>query len=197
MDTFHGGDLQPRTTFFNHVFSTTDEGKAELLNVVQYALLGIVPVLLLNKLVHYLIPEADDRKSTIEIMVEIVMQIVIMFSGIILIHRVISYIPTYSEFKYDALSFTSVILAFFVIMLSIQTKLGIKTNILYDRIMELWNGPTESKVRHRRKDGNEPNPSGYLTNPATDASPSILRTAAVAERREPLPAGGGGAWGAW
>jgi hypothetical protein len=36
---------------------------------------------------------------------------------------------------------TNVILAFLVIVLSIQTKLGIKVNILVDRVYELWNGP--------------------------------------------------------
>jgi hypothetical protein len=37
---------------------------------------------------------------------------------------------------------TNVILAFLIIVLSIQTKLGIKVNILFDRINELWNGPS-------------------------------------------------------
>ena len=68
-----------------------------------------------------------------------------MFVGIIHIHRVITYIPTYSGFKYDNLNLTNVILAFLVIVLSIQTKLGLKVNILIDRGMELWNGPSVEK----------------------------------------------------
>ena len=70
-----------------------------------------------------------------------------MFCGMILIHRVITYLPTYSGFKYENLILTNVILAFLVIVLSIQTKLGIKVNILVDRLGELWNGPTYSKDR--------------------------------------------------
>ena len=75
-----------------------------------------------------------------------------MFCGIIVIHRVISYFPTYSGFKYDNLTLTNVILTFLVVVLSIQTKLGMKVNILVDRVVELWNGPAEDyKGKSKRK----------------------------------------------
>ena len=51
--------------FFSHVFSTTEEGKAELMNVTQYAVLGIVPIFALNKLIQRFVPEADLEKSSI------------------------------------------------------------------------------------------------------------------------------------
>ena len=133
-----------RKTFLSHVFSTTEEGKAEILNVVQYAMLGVIPVVLLNKAIQRFIPDADMDKSSVEILLEILLQLIVMFVGIILIHRVITYIPTYSEYKYDPLNLTTVVLAFLILVLSIQTKMGIKVNILVDRIMELWNGPTAS-----------------------------------------------------
>jgi hypothetical protein len=56
----------------------------------------------------------------------------------------ITYFPTYSGFKYDNLVLTNVILGFLIIVLSIQTKMGIKVNILVDRIGELWNGPSQT-----------------------------------------------------
>jgi hypothetical protein len=139
-----GGAPEYKKTFFNHVFSTTEEGKAELLNIVQYSSLGVLPVVLLNKLVNRVIPDADTDKSSLEILVEIFLQLILMFVGIVLIHRVITYIPTYSGFKYEHLALTNVILAFLVLVLSIQTKIGIKTNILVDRVSELWNGPSSS-----------------------------------------------------
>ena len=135
-----------KKTFFTHVFSTTEEGKAEILNASQYALLGIIPIVLLNKLIQKFIPEADPEKSSMEVLIEVILQILVMFIGIILIHRVITYIPTYSEFKYESLTLTNVVLAFMVIVLSIQTKLGLKVNILVDRVMELWNGQAQEKI---------------------------------------------------
>jgi hypothetical protein len=134
-----------RKTFLSHVFSTTEEGKAEVLNVVQYALLGVVPVVALNKLIQRFIPEADPEKSSLELLAEIFIQLVVMFCGIIVIHRIITYAPTYSGFKYESLTLTNVILAFLVLVLSIQTKLGIKVNILVDRLNELWNGAPANK----------------------------------------------------
>ena len=74
-----------------------------------------------------------------------------MFCGIIIIHRIINYIPTYSGFKYEALNLTNVIIAFLIIVLSIQTKLGIKVNIIYDRIYELWNGPSAEEGMENKK----------------------------------------------
>jgi hypothetical protein len=137
--------------FFSHVFSTTEEGKAEILNVVQYAVLGVIPIVLLNKTIQRFIPEADTDNSTLELLAEIFIQLVVMFCGIVLIHRMITYIPTYSGFKYESLTLTNVILAFLIIVLSIQTKIGIKVNILVDRALELWNGPSEDRVRNAKK----------------------------------------------
>lgn len=134
-------------SFLSHVFSTTEEGKAEILNVVQYALLGVIPVVLLNKAIQRFIPDADMDKSSVEILLEILLQLIIMFVGIVLIHRVITFIPTYSEYKYDPLNLTTVILAFLVLVLSIQTKMGIKVNILVDRVLDLWNGPSPSVTK--------------------------------------------------
>ena len=143
-DFLTGGAPEYKKTFFNHVFSTTEEGKAELLNIIQYSSLGVLPVVLLNKVVNRVIPDADTDKSSLEILVEIFLQLILMFVGIVLIHRIITFVPTYSGFKYEHLALTNVILAFLVLVLSIQTKIGIKTNILVDRVFELWNGPSSS-----------------------------------------------------
>jgi hypothetical protein len=129
-----------KKSFLSHIFSTTEEGKAEVLNVIQYATMGVIPIVILNKLIHRFIPEADSDKSSLELLVEIFIQLVVMFCGIIVIHRAITYVPSYSGFKYESLTLTNVILAFLILVLSIQTKMGIKVNILFDRLSELWNG---------------------------------------------------------
>ena len=133
-----------KKTFFSSVFSTTEESKAEILNVIQYSVMGVIPIVVLNKLIQRFIPEADADKSSLELLAEIFIQLIIMFCGIIVIHRVVTYFPAYSGFKYDSLNLTNVILAFLIIVLSIQTKLGIKVNVLVDRIMDLWHGTTGS-----------------------------------------------------
>ena len=128
-------------SFVSHVFSTTDEDKGELLNVIQYSLMGVIPIVLMNKLIQRFIPEADPEKSSLELLAEIAMQLVVIFGSLVFIHRMITFVPSYSGFKYERLTLTNVILAFLVIVLSIQSKIGIKANILVDRVYEMWNGP--------------------------------------------------------
>ena len=145
MDQFQEAGAEPsRKTFFTHVFDMSREANGEIMNVTQYALLGIIPVLVLNKLIQRFVPEADSENSSVELLIEILLQVVVMFVGILFIHRIITYVPTYSGFRYEHLTLTNVILAFLIIVLSLQTKLGIKVNILYDRLTDLWNG-TSSK----------------------------------------------------
>jgi hypothetical protein len=142
-----------RKTFFTHVFDMSQEANGEIMNVTQYAILGVIPVLALNKLIQRFAPEADPDSSSVELLVEVLLQIVVMFVGIIFIHRIITYVPTYSGFRYEHMTLTNVILAFLIIVLSLQTKLGIKVNILYDRLLDLWNGtsPDEKKSNVRSR----------------------------------------------
>ena len=139
--------------FVNHVFNFNDDSKDEMTNIMQYAVLAILPVIILNKATQRFIPEADDEKGTPEIAIEIVLQTVSMFLGILIIHRIITYIPTYSGAKYSPLSVTSIILAVLVIILSLQTKLGEKVSILVDRAIELWDG-TGSQEKNKRRPAN-------------------------------------------
>lgn len=155
MDILQETKETSKHSFLNHVFDTSEESKGEILNVIQYSVMGVIPVVILNKLIQRFIPEADPENSSLELLAEIFIQLIIMFCGIIVIHRIITYFPTYSGFKYEHLILTNVILAFLILVLSIQTKLGIKVNILVDRANELWNGPDtkERKATVRRSGG--------------------------------------------
>ena len=151
MENFTGGISESnKNSFINHVFSTTEESKTEIMNTVQYSTLGVLPVVVLNKIINRFIPEADPEKSSLEIVIEILVQLIIMFIGIIFIHRIITYLPTYSGFKYESLNLVNVVLAFLILILSIQTKIGIKVNILVERVIDLWNGNSDEDVRFRK-----------------------------------------------
>ena len=131
--------------FFKHVFNFDEDSKAEMLNIIQYAVLALIPVVVLNKLMQRFVPEADEDKGSIEITAEVLAQVIVMFLVILIIHRIITFIPTYSGEKYTGFSVTNIILAMLVIILSLQTKLGEKVSILVDRIIELWEGPKDTK----------------------------------------------------
>jgi hypothetical protein len=183
MDNFIETSKETHNTFFSHVFSTSEDGKAEILNVVQYVILAIIPIVVLNKTIQRLIPDADPDKSSLEITVELLIQLIIIVIGIVLIHRIITYIPTYSGFKYEHLTLTSSILSFLIIVLSIQTKLGIKVNIIIERLDELWNGTSENvqkkgvRIKQSGNGGGQrhvPSQADYVDNqPQNDMFPPI------------------------
>lgn len=138
--------------FFSHVFSLDQNAKSNVMNVIQYCLIAIIPITILNKLVQRLFPEADDKKGTVELLAEAIGQIVGTLLGVYFIHRFITYIPTYSGVEMGNLNLFSCILVFLVISFNIQTKLGSKINILTNRVMELWDGKNSSDSEENIKE---------------------------------------------
>ena len=140
-------------SFLKHVFNFDDDSKSEILNILQYSLIAIIPIVILNKTMQKYVPESDDKKSSLEISAEVIIQIVVMFIGLLLIHRIITYIPTYSGANYPDFHIVYIILAILMITMSLQTKLGEKVSILVDRVFELWNGKQDDKKKNG-KNGN-------------------------------------------
>jgi hypothetical protein len=140
-----------KKNFLKHVFNFDNDSKSEILNIIQYALLAIIPVVILTKTMAKYVPEADDKKGSLEISAEIMIQVIFIFIGLLLIHRIIIFIPTYSEEKYPHFHISYIILAVLMITISLQTKLGEKVNIIVERITELWEGKKDDK---KKKNGN-------------------------------------------
>jgi len=136
-----------KKNFFKHVFSFDDNTKSDMLNIIQYSLLAIIPVIILNKAMQKYVPEADEQKGNLEILAEIVIQIIIMFVGLSRINHVITFFPTYSGVDYPEFSIIFIVLAVLMITLSLQTKLGEKVSILTERLTELWEGKTDNKKK--------------------------------------------------
>ena len=65
--------------FMQYVFNFNDKTKSDLLNVIQYSILSVVPIVGLNKLIANYIPDVDDTKGTVEMIAEIIIQILVMF----------------------------------------------------------------------------------------------------------------------
>jgi len=129
--------------FIKHVFNFDNDSKSDMLNILQYTLIALFPVVILNKLMQKYVPEADDKKATLEIIFEVIVQIIIMLFGLLIIHRIITYIPTYSGVRYVDFNIIYIILVLLMITLSLKTKLGEKVSILVDRLNELWGGKKE------------------------------------------------------
>jgi len=137
--------------FFKHVFNFDDDSKAEMFNLTQYALLAIIPLVLLNKSIQKYIPEADDQKSSLEVLAEIIIQVLVMFFGMTFVHRMVTFLPTYSGVKFPQYTVIFNILTILMITLSLQTKLGEKVSIIVERITELWEGKSADDKKKKKK----------------------------------------------
>jgi len=143
-----------KKSFFKYVFNFDNDTKAELLNILQYAIFALVPVVAINKGISKYIPEVDEKKSSLEIVAEILIQIVVMFLGLFIIDRFITYFPTYSGEKYPEHSVVYVVLSVLMITLSLQTRLGEKVSVLSDRVSELWDGKSKQSSKNNSKQSN-------------------------------------------
>ena len=126
--------------FFQYVFNFDSTSQCEIYNMLQYTVLAVIPVVILNKSVQKFVPEADESKGSFPILAEIILQMFSIFLGIFFIHRIVTFIPTLSKCPYKDFNFLTIIIQFLVIVLSLQTKLGEKVNILVDRIIDTWEG---------------------------------------------------------
>lgn len=123
--------------FFSKVFLLKSSEKADIMNLVQYALFCIVPIIISLKIMKKAIPEERDDKASIEILFECLLQIILVFVLFFFIHRLVIYVPTYSQTPYPNVSFVSIVLPTLFILFTMQTKLGAKLNILYNRFMSV------------------------------------------------------------
>ena len=116
--------------------------------------MSIIPIIFLNKAIQKFIPETDDTKGSFELLAEILAQILAMFIGIVFINRMVTYVPTYSGIKYMEINLVNIVLVFLMVVLSLQTKLGEKVNVILARIVELWDGtPAKKKKKHAGHSG--------------------------------------------
>lgn len=126
-----------KQTFFKTVFNFDEDSRAEYLNVAQYTLMAIIPILILNKAVGYVMPMVDENKGSLELSLEVIIQSLLLFIGILIINKAIRYFPTYSGVNYQPMDMLSLVPLFLVIMLSLQTRIGQKSAIVVDRTMEM------------------------------------------------------------
>ena len=171
----------PQKNFFSHVFDFDKESQSEILNCLQYVLIAIIPTIILNKCIQKLLPIANEEKSNVEILAEVLGQVVFMFLGFIFIHRFITYFPTWSKTDYKDVNFNTVAIMFLSIMLTIHSKVGTKTNILLDRFYAYWEGSNKQPTTQSQHTGQpqtqtQTQGQGQPSNQASLLPPPMVQT---------------------
>ena len=142
-----------KVNFFNYVFNFDDENKNNMMNMIQYTLLAIIPVLITLKVTKHIFPEEDESKGSLEIFAESTGQIILIILMIWFTNKIIHFIPTYSGETYHKFNELNFIIPFLIILSTMQTKLGAKLNIMMDRVMNLWHGTSSSQPQINQTQG--------------------------------------------
>ncbi len=135
-ETFMGGSMK-RQSFFDYISTITSREKTQLFNLVQYGGLSVVPILIVLKLMKLYVPDEDPFKSSTELLLEVVLQLVVIVIAFFFIHKLVLYVPTYSKIDYDKFSLLTAILPLFFLMFTLDTKISAKLNVLFDRVLLL------------------------------------------------------------
>ena len=63
-------------------------------------------------------PLVDENKGSLELSLEVIIQSILLFIGILLINKAIRYFPTYSGVNYQPMDMISLVPIFLVIMIA-------------------------------------------------------------------------------
>jgi len=137
--------------FIKTVFPFDESQKGTLLNILQYSVLAIIPIVILLKLIKEYVPEADDDKGSLVLSVEVVGQIFVMFIALYFIHQIIAYVPTYSGKGYGDVNIINIVAPILFIAITMQTKLGEKIHMLIDRVMDIYDGQVSNKTQPKQQ----------------------------------------------
>lgn len=136
--------------FIQHVTRFDTETKSELSNLLQYLVIVIVPIYVLNRTINGVIPKFNESKGNIELLGEVIMQVISLLLGVFIIHRIVTFIPTFSGNNLSDINFMNVVLI--IVFSGLNSENGKKINHVYNRLAGVWNGE-QAKDAPEKKDG--------------------------------------------
>jgi len=153
-------------SFVSYITTITPVEKNELLNVFQYILLSLIPLVLFLKFMKEYMPCENPTKSSIEITTEVTIQLFLIFVVFWLIHKVILYIPTYSTVPYEKLNLIQLVLPVVFLLFCMKSSISEKMSILLERgFVVLGLKPEGMCDEEPKKKKNPKNPNGQPNAP--------------------------------
>lgn len=155
LDNLQSGGSSENTSFMTYMTSFSSKEQSQLMNLLQYGGLCIIPLLALLKLMKAYIPnEPSQLKPTTELIIEVVLQLTVIIVAFFFIHKMVVYLPTYSQQEYDSYSLMSGIIPLFFLMFTLDTKISEKMNTLFDRLLSVL-GIVKEPMTHEGHEGHE------------------------------------------
>lgn len=129
------GGMELNMGFVEYITTISSNEKAQMLNMLQYGGLAILPLLIILKLMKMYVPEEDPLKGTPEIVIEILLQLSFILIAFFFIHKLICYVPTYSKVEYGSMNLLCLIMPVFFLMFAMDTNVGAKLNVVFERLL--------------------------------------------------------------
>jgi hypothetical protein len=169
-DAMTGGGLT-KESFVSYMFSLSITEKNELINLLQYIALAIVPIVILLKLMKTYMPPENNKKASVEIIIEVVLQFALVFLVFWFVHKLILFIPTYTGSPYPKISIIQMVIPVVFLLISMKTSLSEKLSILLDRSMVMMglskeNMEDEDETKKKKQSSSLLTaPTNFLPNP--------------------------------
>ena len=176
--------------FISHMLSLDSAAKAQLLNLVQYSAICVIPVVALLKLVQHFFPEHDPAKSNADLAMESIAQIAVIVVGIWFIDRFVRYFGTYSGTPYSPFSPTTFVAPLILLMVTMQSKLGRKMTSLTDRVAAMAGiqiGREGMEDGGKKKEGKTKHPKHHPAPVSSPAPPPSSSTSAAPHQPKLMP----------
>jgi hypothetical protein len=143
-------------SFIGYLTTITTVEKNEILNVFQYILLVIIPLVLFLKFMKEYIPPESVSKSTIEITTEVVIQLCLIFVVFWFIHKIVLYIPTYSKAPYEKINLIQMVLPVLFLLFCMKSSISEKMSILLERALIMVGLKSEGMCDEEPKKKSQP-----------------------------------------
>lgn len=132
--------------FFKHVFSFDDKSKNSLINSIQYLILLVAPLKFINDILEYLFEnQTYSSRNSVVILLELVIEMIIIIVLVMLIHRFITFIPTYSGVPIDNINLIQIAIAVAFYKIHTNERFRLKLDYIIKKISDELS-PKDEKV---------------------------------------------------
>ena len=129
------GGEHSETSFISHMTELNDKDKASLLNLAQYTVVAILPLIIFIYIMKNYLPKFNEHKGSLEILIEVVLQLVLVVLVFWVIHRFILFLSVYSGVAYESINLLNIVLPVIFILFTLNTNVSKKMNLIVNRVL--------------------------------------------------------------
>ena len=164
--------IPSKPSFFKQVFELNT--KRDILNICQYCILIIIPIIIVERNINFFFPNLDKTKGSLELGAEALGQLLLELIIVLFIHRAIMYFTPWGGGSFENINFpTFVILYLWLIFTFNLGHIGSKIDLIVNRLLPMPRKNFWDPMTLDKKNNNKTNPIVRLTQPLSGPPPPI------------------------